>query len=96
MLCTTEGNTLEVPTSETFVVERRSLAGGGARTEIEVPDGIVHVGTRNPEPTTSFGGRPIIKELFQCTRAGKFEIRFVSSRPWEKAKYTIITTIICY
>lgn len=92
---TKEGETLEVPIGETFVIERRSLAGGGARTLIKTPDGITHVGSRDPEPTDSFGGRPLIEERFRCTKAGKFDICFESGRPWEATTLTVVTHIIC-
>lgn len=92
---TTAGETIEVPPAETFVIERRSSAGGGGRTEILVPDGVVHVGTNDPDPSDSFGGRPKIREKFQCLRPGTFEIRFVSGRPWETEHKTVTTTVIC-
>lgn len=91
----TEGETIEVPPAETFVIERRSLAGSGGQTEIEVPDGLLHVGTHDPAPSDSFGGRPKVSEKFRCLRPGKFEIRFISGRPWEAERRTITTTVIC-
>lgn len=95
MLHIPEGETIQVQPAETFVIERRSVAGGGAQSKVEVPDGVLHVGSLNPDPLEMFGGRPKIQEKFRCLRAGKFEIRFVSGRQWEKDVRTVITTVIC-
>lgn len=95
MLRTLQGETVQVRPNETFVVERRSVAAGGAQTKIEAPDGVEHVGSRDPVPSEMFGGHPRIDEEFRCLRAGRFEIRFVSGRPWEEAIRTIVTTVVC-
>lgn len=52
-----EGESIEVAPAETFVIERRGLDGSGYRTTVEVPDGVEHVGTRDPIPATSEAGR---------------------------------------
>ncbi len=89
-----EGESIEVAPAETFVIERRGLDGSGYRTTVEVPDGVEHVGTRDPIPR-NFGGRPKIEESFRCVRQGSYEIRFVSGRPWQSATRVVTTKATC-
>jgi hypothetical protein len=91
----TAGEAIRVPKAKTFVIERRSLAGSGGKTEIQIPEGVVHLGTREPNPSDSFGGRPKICEKFQCLHEGDYEIRFISGRPWETSRKTVTTKVIC-
>lgn len=89
-----EGKSIQVAPAETFVIERRGLDGSGFRTLVEVPDGVEHLGTRDPV-NFSFGGRPKIEECFRCVRRGAYEIRFVSGRPWQTATHVVTTTATC-
>lgn len=89
-----EGETIEVAPAESFVIERRALDGAGYRTSVEAPDGVVHVGTRDPV-SENFGGRPKVEETFRCIRPGVYEIRFVSGRTWQKETHVVTSRTIC-
>lgn len=89
-----EGGSIEIAPAEVFVIERRALDGAGFRTSIEAPEGVVHRGTRDPT-TSNFGGHPKVEETFECERRGRFEIRFVSRRPWEEGSRVVVSKVFC-
>lgn len=95
MIHVAEGSTIEVAPTQHFVIERRSFAGGGAQTRVEVPSGLKHLSTIEPDASDLFGGRPKIGECFVCLHVGHFQIRFITGRPWEKVNHTVTTTVIC-
>jgi len=73
---------LAVSIGEIFAVERQDNALSGFRTDLEVPEGVDHLGTVR-RPPEGFGGAIRVLERFRCTRAGRFSIGFVEGRAWE-------------
>ena len=91
-----EGGRIEVARGEVFAITRRGLEGAGYRTSVQVPDGVSHVGTPEMSSATAvFGGRPRIAEQFRCERAGEFDVRFVSARPWAEGDHVVVSRVIC-
>ncbi len=89
------GESIEARVGETFAVVRSGNELSGYEAELLVPDGITIVHSEREIPT-GFGGRPKIRTLFRCERAGRYRIALSEARPWEKGgDQSVLAFVTC-